>query len=73
MANRTERTESYRDPCPKCGDRLLGFTKTDYITHLRENGESLAARIEEKLVVEESSDSDGIPRGSVEDEVHLRE
>lgn len=45
--------ENYRDPCPKCGARLLGFTKEDYIEHLRENGETLAARIEEELVVEE--------------------
>lgn len=43
---------TYRDPCPKCGDRLLGLSKEEYIEHLRENGETLAAKIEEKLVVE---------------------
>lgn len=46
-------SESYRDPCPKCGARLLGFTKADYVEHLRANGETLAARIEEDLVVPE--------------------
>lgn len=45
--------ESYRDPCPKCGARLLGFTKEDYIDHLFENGESLVAKIERDLVVDE--------------------
>jgi hypothetical protein len=44
--------ESYRDPCPFCGARLIGFSKGDYIEHLRENGETFAARLEEKLVVD---------------------
>lgn len=48
--------ESYRDPCPKCGVRLLGFTKEDYVEHLRENGHTLAARIEEEMVVPEPDD-----------------
>lgn len=51
----SDRTESYRDPCPKCGSRLLGFSKVEYVQHLRENGETLAARIEEELVVPESA------------------
>ncbi len=42
---------TYRDPCPKCGARLLGMTKAEYVEHLRENGETLAARIEEEMVV----------------------
>ena len=46
-----ERT--YRDPCPKCGARLVAVTKPEYVEHLRENGEMLAADLEEKLVVEE--------------------
>lgn len=45
---------TYRDPCPKCGARLIGFSKQDYVEHLRENGETLAAKIEEKLVVDET-------------------
>lgn len=44
---------TYRDPCPKCGVRLVGFTKEDYVEHLRQNGEDLAARIEEEMVVDE--------------------
>jgi hypothetical protein len=46
--------ETYRDPCPKCGARLLGMNKEEYVEHLRENGETLAARIEEEMVVDES-------------------
>lgn len=42
---------AYRDPCPKCGARLIGMTKEEYVEHLRENGETLAARIEEEMVV----------------------
>ena len=42
---------SYEDPCPFCGARLLGFTKADFVEHLRENGETLKARIYEELVV----------------------
>lgn len=41
----------YREQCPKCGARLLGFTKQDYVAHLRENGETLAAEIQERFVV----------------------
>lgn len=44
--------ETYRDPCPFCGARLIGFSKEDYVEHLRENGETFAARIEEELVVD---------------------
>lgn len=43
----------YRDPCPCCGARLVGFTKQDYIEHLMENGEIVAARIERDLTVNE--------------------
>jgi hypothetical protein len=39
--------------CSKCGDTLIGFAKQDYLEHLRANGETLAAKIEEELVVEE--------------------
>lgn len=46
--------DTYRDPCPKCGARLIGHSKEEYIEHLLENGESLAAMIEEHLVVDES-------------------
>lgn len=46
--------QTYRDPCPKCGARLLAFSKEEYVEHLRENGETLAARIEEEMVVDES-------------------
>lgn len=45
--------ESYQDPCPKCGARLLGFTKQDYLNHLRANGETFVAKIEEHMVVDE--------------------
>lgn len=55
---------TYRDPCPKCGARLVGFTKEDYVSHLRENGETLAARIEEEMVVEESATSQTVGSGS---------
>ena len=44
---------TYCDPCPKCGARLIGFTKEDFIEHLRENGEDLAAKIHEEMVVDE--------------------
>jgi hypothetical protein len=44
---------TYRDPCPKCGVRLLGVSKAEYIDHLRANGETLAANIEEVLVVDD--------------------
>jgi len=43
---------AYRGPCPKCGARLVGLSKPEYVQHLRENGEMLAAKVEEKLVVE---------------------
>lgn len=43
--------ESYADPCPKCGARLLGYSKEDFVEHLRENGEELAAKIHEQMVV----------------------
>lgn len=46
--------ESYRDPCPKCGARLIGFDKEGYVEHLRENGEELAAKIEDRMVVDPS-------------------
>lgn len=58
-----DRTESYRDPCPKCGARLLGFDKRDFIDHLRENGETLAARIEEEMIVPESATNQAEPSG----------
>lgn len=45
--------ETYRDPCPHCGSRMLGHSKAEFVAHLRENGETLAADIWEKLVVEE--------------------
>lgn len=48
---------SYQDPCPKCGARLIGFTKDDYIKHLWRNGETLAARIESEVIVPEPSGS----------------
>lgn len=44
---------TYHDPCPKCGARLIGFTKEDFIEHLRENGEDLAAKIHEEMVIDE--------------------
>lgn len=47
---------TYRDLCPKCGARLVGFTKEEYVQHLRDNGEMLAAEIEEKMVVPEPTD-----------------
>lgn len=46
-------TESYRDLCPKCGARLVGMAKSEYIEHLRENGETLAAKIEDRMIVSE--------------------
>ncbi|QCW05287.1 hypothetical protein [Natrinema pallidum] len=52
---------TYRDPCPKCGARMIGHTKEDYIDHLRENGETLAAKIEEEMVVDESDCADTNP------------
>lgn len=65
-------TETYQDPCPKCGARLVGFSKEEYIEHLRENGESLAADLTEELVVETEGfyqdwsvyDPDGVQRHS---------
>lgn len=45
---------TYEDRCPKCGARLLGFTKEDFIEHLRENGEDFAARIHEEMVTDEN-------------------
>lgn len=48
-------TETYCDPCPKCDARLIGFTKADYVEHLRENGETLAAKIVDQMVVEEAT------------------
>lgn len=47
----TSANGTYRDRCPKCGARLVGMTKAEYIEHLRENGETLAAKIEEEMVV----------------------
>ena len=49
-------TDTYRDPCPKCEARLLAFSKKEYVQHLRENDETLAASIEERLVVERSTE-----------------
>ena len=43
--------ETYTDPCPKCGDRLLGVSKAEFVEQLRGNGEQLAADIHERLVV----------------------
>lgn len=52
----TETTlETYIDPCPKCGARLIGLSKAEFVEHLRQNGEELAARIWDELVVEEVS------------------
>jgi len=48
-------TGTYRDPCPKCGDRLIAFSKDEYVEHLREKDEKLAASIEERLVVDRST------------------
>jgi hypothetical protein len=48
-------TDTYRDPCPKCGARLVGFSKAEYVDHLQANGETLAADIEATLVVAESA------------------
>ena len=42
---------TYQDPCPFCGARLVGFTKADFVDHLRGNGETLKARIYEDMVV----------------------
>jgi transcription initiation factor IIE alpha subunit len=42
--------ETYTDPCPVCGDRLLGVSKAEFVEHLRSNDEQLAADIHEKLV-----------------------
>lgn len=44
---------TYQNPCPFCGERLVGVTKEGYVDHLRENGEELAAAIVEKLFVPE--------------------
>lgn len=44
---------TYQNPCPFCGERLVGVTKEGYVDHLRENGEGLAAAIVEKLFVPE--------------------
>lgn len=55
--------ESYCDPCPKCGARLLGVSKAEYIEHLRANGETLAAKIEEELIVPESATNQATPSG----------
>ena len=52
-ADGTDRFESYRDQCPKCGATLLGMSKEEYVEHLRENGETLAAKIEERMIVAE--------------------
>jgi transcription initiation factor IIE alpha subunit len=51
MPSEEHTAATYRTVCPKCGAALLGFTKQDYIDHLRENGETLAARIEAEMVV----------------------
>jgi transcription initiation factor IIE alpha subunit len=47
-------TDTYRDPCPKCGTRLVAVSKDEYVQHLRNNDETLVASIEERLVVERS-------------------
>jgi uncharacterized protein with PIN domain len=52
MSHDRQQETTYRDPCPKCGTRLLGVSKAEYIEHLRANGETLAADIEERLVVD---------------------
>lgn len=46
---------SYCTICPKCGARLFGFTKEDYVDHLEQNGERLAARIVDEMVVDEAA------------------
>ena len=43
--------ETYQDPCPKCGRRMLAVSKEEFIAHLRKNDEELAADIHERLVV----------------------
>lgn len=53
---------TYQDPCPKCGARLIGMDKEEFIKHLREDDdEPLAARIYEEMVVEEESCADENP------------
>lgn len=47
--------DTYRDPCPFCGARLLGVSKQEYIEHLRANDETLAARIEDEMVVDDDA------------------
>jgi predicted RNA-binding Zn-ribbon protein involved in translation (DUF1610 family) len=66
MSDGQSTDETYRDPCPKCGAQLIGFTKEDYIAHLRENGEMLAAKIEEELVVDRSDCGDANPTEDAE-------
>jgi hypothetical protein len=51
--------DTYRDPCPFCGARLIGMTKAEYVAHLRDNGETLAARIEAEVVVDETEQPHG--------------
>lgn len=45
--------DTYQDPCPICGARLIGVSKEEFIDHLRQNGEGLAARIWDEMVVDE--------------------
>ncbi|WP_157525031.1 hypothetical protein [Natronorubrum daqingense] len=40
---------------------MIGVSKEEYIEHLRENGEELAADIVEKMVVDESDCADAKP------------
>jgi hypothetical protein len=55
----TDRDEggTYQDPCPKCGTRMIGVSKSEYIAHLQANGETLVAKIEAEMVVEESPEN----------------
>lgn len=53
---------SYRDPCPACGDRLIGLSKEEYVEHLRSNGETLAAEVEERLVADSSASNREVSR-----------
>lgn len=58
MTDKTTTTETFIDPCPKCGDRLLGVSKAEFIAHLRQNDETLAARIWDEMGIEESPPTD---------------
>lgn len=49
--------ETYQDPCPECGTRLLGVSKAEYIDHLRANGHTLVAKIEAEMIVDESPET----------------